>query len=566
MVKIREKLEFKNPIIDILAAVVLGILMFVIYEKAQLKVLVFIVPLIVLFIILYDKKCFCIVCAFFIFGIISSISFYNFSENREDVFNVRIEKSYKDYYMASAKGRKFYLYSDVKLNEDEKVVFKGKYKEDVDLEKGIVGHLFLKQSIKTEKDFTTKLRAISKNYYYDMSERIGDGKAAIATALVFGEKEFIEKDTKNDFKNIGILHLICISGFHIAFIYSIVRKFLPKSICIIITFIYLMLTAFTVSGLRAFYMLLILEGSKISNKNYSNINSLALAALLLLFVKPFYIFDIGFLLSVFATLGIFLFNDIFKRLLYFLPNFINTSISLSICAQIFVYPIMILYFGTFSMNFILGSLILTPYVLVVLPFGILTLILFCINVNIPFIDSIARALFNFFEAIVEYLKFYSVDSYYVEKYYAVIYILILFLFYIIYKGFIKIDYYKISYFLVFSIFIYEINVFPTVYIFQKEFNKAIVVESLFKKTAYTNSKSSYFIDELKKEYSINNVENLKGDYLIDFGKGVKIIIKPNIDDSFIMLRKKNYDIIDMLNRDENAIFIKNRIYINERGK
>ncbi|WP_297436310.1 ComEC/Rec2 family competence protein [uncultured Clostridium sp.] len=560
-----EKLEFKNPIIDILVASLLGILIYVAYEKVQFGAVIFTVPIIVLFFFIYDRKCFIIVILFMIIGLCASVSYYNFGVNRADIFTVRIEKSYDDYYIASHRGREFYLYSNKPLDVHTKVSFSGKFKEEISMERNNNGHLFLKKLIKEDKDFVYYLRNISVRYYQYIKEKIGESKGAIATALIFGNKDYIEDGMKEDFKDVGILHLICISGFHIVFLYAMLKKILNEKIAIPITFIYVIITGLTASGMRAFTMLIILELAVKVNKNYSSITALGLSAIPLILIKPAYIFDLGFLLSYFATLGIFLFSERFQYAFRRLPEFISKSISLSFSAQVFVYPILIIYFGEFSMNFLLGSLFLTPVIYIALPFGILSVILFLLKISFVFLNSILKFLFGVFEVILEYLKYYSIKSYYCDDIYAVIYLLIFMVFYLMYKGHLSRVYIKINYMLLGLLILSQFSFFTTVSVYEKNFSKAIIIRSGFSRIAYTNSDSDYFIKALAKEYRVSEIVPVNKNKLV-YGNGeMKIIIKGDIDESFIMLRGQNCGIIDLLNNDEKAILIKDRIYIDERG-
>ncbi|MGL4655931.1 MAG: ComEC/Rec2 family competence protein [Sarcina sp.] len=561
-----EKLDFKNPIINILIAVVIGIVAFAVLELTQVGVVFFAIPILVFFFFIYDKKCFFIMITFMILAFFSTAYYYSFGENREDMYSARIEKEYKDYYLAESKGRKFYLYSDKKLEVHEKVIFQGKFKKEIDIDRGYTGHLFIKKIIKREKDLLYKIRSLSEKYYTDMKEKIGEEKSAIVTALIFGDKNYLEKDAKEDLKDTGVLHLVCISGFHIVFIYALFRKFLPKYIVMPITFMYVLITGLTASGMRAYIMLVILELSLLVKRNYRSINGLALSAVLLLLFNPNYITDVGFYLSYFATLGILVFSKRFHRLLYFLPDFLGNSISLSLAAQVFIYPIMIICFGQFSLNFILGSLILTPVIFILLPLGLISFVMFICGMSLGILDKGISMGFGFFNLIMEYLKYYAVESYYCDEVFAVIYVLILMFFYLIHKEYVDIKYYKLSFSFIISLVIMTFSVFPVVSIYNQNFSNAVIIEHGFKKVAYTNSKSEYFLESIRKECNLNKIEEVDKDIPIYLGKNSILLIKPDIDESFIMLRDNNYGIIDLLNKDESIVFIKNRIYIDERGK
>ena len=561
-----EKLDFKNPIIDILIAVIIGIVTFAIYDLTQEGVVFFAIPILVFLFFIYDRKCFFIVLSFILMGFISIGFYYSFGKNRVDIFTARINREYKDYYIATSKGREFYLHSDKALEVNEKVVFNGKFKKEIDIDKGYIGHLFIKKIIKEEKDFLYKIRSLSGKYYNTTKKKIGKEKAAIATALIFGDKNYLEKSEKEDLKDTGVLHLICISGFHIAFIYTILRKFLPKCIVIPVVFLYVLLTGLTASGMRAYLMLVILEFSFLVKRNYSSINGLALSAVLLLIFNPNYITNVGFYLSYFATLGILILAKKFHRLLYFLPDFLGKSISLSLAAQVFIYPIMIISFGKFSLNFILGSLILTPLIYFLLPIGLSSFMFFLIGFKISIIDKILSLGFMFFNLIIEYLKYYAIESYFSDEIFAVIYVLLLIFFYLIYKGYLEMKYYKLSYSFFVVLFLMSFTINPTISLYNQRFNNALIIERGFERIAYTSSKSEYFLEKVKKKFNVSKVEEVKKDIPIYLGKEAILFLKEDIDKSFIMLSGNNYGIIDLLNKDESIVFIKNRIYIDERGK
>ncbi|MGL5634565.1 MAG: ComEC/Rec2 family competence protein [Sarcina sp.] len=560
-----EKLEFKNPIIDIFLAIVMGMFLFVYFYIKQEGVLFISIPILVFLFLIYNKKIYIIFFLAMILGFSSMNSYYKFSINKSDSFTARVEKKYEDYYLVNSNGRKMKLYSEESLDKYEKINFDGKFKSEINIDRGEVGHLFVKENLKRKKDLLFKLRGLSDKYYMSLEEKIGADKASIITALVFGNKDYIDKNELDSMKNIGVLHLICISGFHIVFIYNLLKRISNSGIALSLVFIYVILTGLTGSGLRAYIMLIILEGANLVRKNYKSIVALVVSAMLLLIFRPYYLSDAGFYLSYFATLGILLFNRTFNKVFYFLPKFLNKSISMSFSAQVFIYPIMIFLFSGFSINFILGSLLLTPIIYFLVPIGILSVVLFCININMTILDNIMSIFTEVFCIIIKYLKFYAFDFYQTEIIYAVVYLIILGVLCAIYKGYLSKRYIVLAGFLVVSIFISLINVFPKLYIYKKNFNSAIIYEHGINKIAFTSSESDFFLKRLKSECRVNSIINNEEDLNIRLNNSGKIIIKDKIEESFIMLRDNNYGIIDLLNDDESIVFIGNKIYINERG-
>ncbi len=388
----------------------------------------------------------------------------------------------------------------------------------------------------------------------------------MATALVFGDKDYLEYEDKEKLKDIGVIHLICISGFHIVFIYSILKKFIKKEISLALVFFYVVLTGLTASALRAYITLVVLEMSFKVKKNYNSIAALSLSAILILLVKPYYLLDIGFDLSYLATLGILLFNKVFQRVFYFLPKYINTSLSMSLAAQVFIYPFMIFVFKSFTMNFALGSFVLTPLIYLLLPLGIVSLIMFLFNVSILWFYSLLTIAFKMFNFLMEYLEYYSLDIFYCEEVYAVIYIIILIIFISIYKAYLNRKFFVLCCMLISVIFMSEFSLFTKLYLYEDTWNNALIIENGFEKIAYTSNNSDIFINKIKKENAINKVKVLKKDIMLNLRNNFNIYVNPKIKGSFIMLSKHNYDIIDLLNEDEKVVIMFNEIYIDERGQ
>ena len=55
-------------------------------------------------------------------------------------------------------------------------------------------------------------------------------------------------------------------------------------------------------------MIVILNLGNVVKRNYNPLAALSLAGIVLLLMKPYYIYNLGFVLSFLATLGIILFN------------------------------------------------------------------------------------------------------------------------------------------------------------------------------------------------------------------------------------------------------------------
>ena len=135
-------------------------------------------------------------------------------------------------------------------------------------------------------------------------------------AMVLGDRSALDSDLKEAYKKAGIIHLISISGLHITMIgmglyrllrrcrQSILRSSLISGLAITG---YVFMTGASVSSLRAAISFIILLGAEVLGRTSDALNTLSLAASLLLISDPGLLANSGFLLSFSSVLGISLF-------------------------------------------------------------------------------------------------------------------------------------------------------------------------------------------------------------------------------------------------------------------
>ena len=122
------------------------------------------------------------------------------------------------------------------------------------------------------------------------------------------------------FRATGLSHLLCVSGFHTALLATVAALLLfplrlwPRAgryrhlIVIAIVWLYALLTGFMPSVVRAAVMISIYLGAKISERDAYPLNSLCIAVFIILAINPYWLFSIGFQLSVAAVLGLITFS------------------------------------------------------------------------------------------------------------------------------------------------------------------------------------------------------------------------------------------------------------------
>ena len=140
---------------------------------------------------------------------------------------------------------------------------------------------------------------------------LGQQESSSVAALCFGERSFSSDDTIAAFQGSGLSHLLVVSGLHLSMVAVAIRLLLrPVGMCpsILITVALIWLFAWLVgcspSVLRAAIMCTVwLIGSVLFCRS-DGLNSLGLAALILLISNPYTLWNVGFQLSFAATAGV----------------------------------------------------------------------------------------------------------------------------------------------------------------------------------------------------------------------------------------------------------------------
>ena len=218
---------------------------------------------------------------------------------------------------------------------------------------------------------------------------------AIVQALILGQKKDINKQLYSDYAAAGAIHILAVSGLHVGIIYFILiallrpLKYLFKyelviSIIIVISLWgFAFLTGLSPSVIRAVTMFSFFAFAKAINRETNTINTLFLSYFTLLIINPLWLFHIGFQLSYLAVLSILwlypLFNKVYCPKNYFARK-IWDIFTLTLAAQIGIFPLSIYYFHQFPGLFFMTNLIILPFLGVLLGGGIILIILSVFNV------------------------------------------------------------------------------------------------------------------------------------------------------------------------------------------
>lgn len=192
------------------------------------------------------------------------------------------------------------------------------------------------------------------------------------SGLISGETYNISQENVNIFSELGISHVLAVSGFNLGVIYFFIsmltKKVSKKTRCVIVFIVCLIYTAlggFEPSITRAFIMIGISIFATIVMRTYNALNGIILAALIMLLYNSYYLLNIGFILSFAATSGIvFLKQDIEDNMPQKI-KWMREEIAVSLSAFIATLPVILWYKGTFSLFSILVNIIISPVISII---------------------------------------------------------------------------------------------------------------------------------------------------------------------------------------------------------
>ena len=252
-------------------------------------------------------------------------------------------------------------------------------------------------------DGYTKLgETIVESFYNYLTSVCSEDMAGFITCVIFGDKTHVSPGIESAYLDSGMSHLLAVSGMHIAILVSIfsfilnklkTKKWLKFLIIVLPLAFFTYLCDFAPSITRALVMSLVFSFGEVVGKKYDSLNSLGICALIILFIKPIYIFDYGFLLSFLCVFCIFTltkpFTKAFKRLGF---KKFSSLLGLTVSVQLGLIPVLMTISSSFNVLTFIVNLICVP----IFEFAfVLTLIIVPLCVLFPFLSF----LFSFIQFI-----------------------------------------------------------------------------------------------------------------------------------------------------------------------
>ncbi|MFA6136010.1 MAG: ComEC/Rec2 family competence protein [Candidatus Paceibacterota bacterium] len=315
----------------------------------------------------------------------------------------------------------------------------------------VVGTVFFPKIIKIEnpssKSIRLRLFGIRDKFSSVLEKVFDSSKSALSSGMILGQESvYFPQKLKDAMRKSGTSHIVALSGYNIVILvnaiylisgYIIKRKkaFIP-TLLIILSFV--LMTGAESSVVRAAIMGFMVVLAQNSSRIFSFKNAIAVTAFFMILLNPkIILFDIGFVLSFLALMGIVYISPMINSLFNFSRDFLNrlkNIFSETLSAQLAVIPILLYYFGGFSPLGIVANLIILLFVPWIMMLSFILAVLGVLSIKLAGVISIlifpilwfcekiiyAFSSFGFFSGSLNpffYFLYYVVIIYFARRHY-----------------------------------------------------------------------------------------------------------------------------------------------------
>lgn len=279
---------------------------------------------------------------------------------------------------------------------------------------GATGRIGQVQSVVSAESHS--LRAHIEDLRRFVSERLQTvlsyEQAQVAVPLVIGDQKVVSEEMYDLFRFSGITHMLSVSGFHfglvaggVFFLIRFLLAFFPwingwlntKKVAVVVAlaagFGYLILSGAQIPAVRAFVMLALAFGAVFWDRNPFSTRFAAVAAAVMLVVRPELILNIGFQLSFMAVFALVtLFPPLYRRFRSAggfwgrIRDMVVALILVDVLATIATLPLTIYHFNQIALYGLLGNLATTfLFSVIIMPLLMIALLLMPIGGDTFFI-------------------------------------------------------------------------------------------------------------------------------------------------------------------------------------
>ena len=227
--------------------------------------------------------------------------------------------------------------------------------------------------------YTNKLHLKIKD---NLEKTYNSNTMPIVLGVLLGDTSEIDEETREDFSQSSISHVLAVSGLHVSYIIYLSEKSTQgifgqrksRIIEILILFIYMAITGFSISVIRSVIMAALMCTAFLVYRKSDTLNNISISAIIILFMNPYNLFSTSFQFTYAGTIGVVFFRPIIESFIMNIKikspwlkekytnfcikhNSFIEEIAVAISAKFMTIPIIITKYNFISLSFIVTNIL-----------------------------------------------------------------------------------------------------------------------------------------------------------------------------------------------------------------
>lgn len=294
---------------------------------------------------------------------------------------------------------------------------------------GISADIREQNSVKIAENKLNFVQKLRVGLYENVQDLYGQNKyTGLILGMLIGDRYQIPKDSYTTFQQSGLVHIIAVSGGNImiivifmSFLLFWIPFYIRKFVIWAAIIVYALVCGMDSSIVRATIMGILWIIAIFVGREISIYRAMAIAYFLMLLYNPYFlVYDIGFILSFSAIIGILLIEKIFpleyskaKNWKQKLKKSFLAMLYPTIGATVGVLPILLFYMGDFNIVWMVANIVVLPIVGLVMISAFITSY---VNLLIPWdirwlpVKGLVRYIYHISEWVSQYWVYINISS------------------------------------------------------------------------------------------------------------------------------------------------------------
>lgn len=241
------------------------------------------------------------------------------------------------------------------------------------------------------------LFGVKKSFIAHIQKVLPRPESSLLSGMLIAGKGGLGKTLENDFKEVGLIHIVVLSGYNVTIVaeaFIKILSFLPQTIAYGAGAIGIILFGIMAGGsstiIRASIMSLIALIGKQTGNIYSALRALIIGGFLMIMWNPLILqYDPSFQLSFMATFALIVFSPIVKSFLGKLGDTtIGEIVSSTLAVEIFLLPYLLYMNGSFAFISFPANLLVLSFLPFTMLSGFIATTLSYINISFSYLFSV----------------------------------------------------------------------------------------------------------------------------------------------------------------------------------